>query len=153
MVPAGVPGRVVTNVILRRCSSGLAPAPVPGLGYHAGAVTRVAVIADDLIWSTRLADAVKRAGGEPVRLGATAALPAEPCAGAIVDLALRAADGLTVIVRWRAAGVPVLAVANHDDVDLRKRALAAGADKVLAYRKLFEDGPAVIAAWLGATVP
>ena len=28
------------------------------------------------------------------------------------------------------------------------RALAAGADRVLAYRKLFEDGPATISAWL-----
>ncbi|MFI5254642.1 MAG: hypothetical protein ACHQ15_04215 [Candidatus Limnocylindrales bacterium] len=111
------------------------------------------MIADDLIWSTRLADAVERAGGMPVRLGATAALPVEPCDGVIVDLALRTTDGLAVIARWHTAGVPVLALANHDDVDLRKRAMAAGAAKVLAYRKLFEDGPAAIAAWLGATVP
>jgi DNA-binding NarL/FixJ family response regulator len=113
-------------------------------------VTRIAVIADDLIWATRLSAAVERAGAVPVRLGGTAALPAEPCHGAIVDMALRAADGLVVIARLHAAGLPVLAVANHDDAPLRKRALAAGAGKVLAYRKLFEDGPAVIAAWLGA---
>ncbi len=112
-------------------------------------MTRIAVVADDLIWATRLSSAIERAGAEPVRLGATAPLPAEPCAGAVVDLALRGADGLAVIARLHAAGLPVLAVANHDDVPLRKRALAAGAGKVLAYRKLFEDGPAVIAAWLG----
>ena len=46
------------------------------------------------------------------------------------------------------AGARVLAVGQHDDVDLRKRALARGADKVLAYRKLFEDGPATVSAWL-----
>jgi hypothetical protein len=34
---------------------------------------------------------------------------------------------------------------------LRKRAFAAGADKVLAYRKLFEDGPATIERWLAAS--
>ena len=113
-------------------------------------MTRIAVIADDLIWSTRLSAAVERAGAVPVRLGALAPLPEEPCAGAIVDLALRSADGLAVIARWHAAGVPVLAVANHDDAPLRKRALAAGAAKVLAYRKLFEDGPAVVSGWLGA---
>jgi DNA-binding response OmpR family regulator len=112
-------------------------------------VTRIAVIADDLIWATRLSSAVERAGAEPVRLGGGAALPAEACQGAIVDLALRAEDGLSVIARLHAAGLPVLAVANHDDAPLRKAARAAGADKVLAYRKLFEDGPAVIAAWLG----
>jgi len=43
----------------------------------------------------------------------------------------------------------VLGVGQHDDVGLRKQALAAGASKVLAYRKLFEDGPAVIGAFLG----
>ena len=42
----------------------------------------------------------------------------------------------------------MLAVGQHDDLELRKRALAAGADRVLAYRKLFEDGPATISAWL-----
>jgi len=39
-------------------------------------------------------------------------------------------------------------VGQHDDVDQRKRALASGAERVLAYRKLFEDGPATIEAWL-----
>jgi hypothetical protein len=48
-----------------------------------------------------------------------------------------------------AAGARVLAVGQHDDHELRKRALAAGADRVFAYRKLFEDGPATIEAWLG----
>jgi DNA-binding response OmpR family regulator len=112
-------------------------------------VTRIAVIADDLIWATRLSAAVERAGAVPVRLGGMAELPAEPCQGAIVDMALRAADGVAVIARLHAAGLPIIAVADHDDAPLRKRALAAGAGKVLAYRKLFEDGPAVIAAWLG----
>jgi hypothetical protein len=37
-------------------------------------------------------------------------------------------------------------------VDLRKQALDAGAWKVLAYRKLFEDGPAVIGSLLGDAV-
>jgi hypothetical protein len=31
---------------------------------------------------------------------------------------------------------------------LRKRALARGAERVFAYRKLFEDGPATIAAFM-----
>jgi hypothetical protein len=47
------------------------------------------------------------------------------------------------------AGAHVLAVGQHDDVDQRKRALAHGAERVLAYRKLFEDGPATIEAWVG----
>ena len=41
---------------------------------------------------------------------------------------------------------------QHDDVAERKRALAQGADRVLAYRKLFEDGPATIEGWIGTAV-
>jgi hypothetical protein len=42
----------------------------------------------------------------------------------------------------------VLAVGQHDDQETRRAARAAGADRVLAYRKLFEDGPSAIAAFL-----
>jgi DNA-binding response OmpR family regulator len=66
----------------------------------------------------------------------------------IVDLTARAYDGVEAIAVARAAGRPVLAVGQHDDLALRKRALAAGADRVYAYRKLFEDGPATLAAWI-----
>ena len=45
----------------------------------------------------------------------------------------------------------ILAVGQHDDLPLRKRAFAAGADKVLAYRKLFDDGPGTITRWLADT--
>ncbi|MGZ9160066.1 MAG: hypothetical protein ACXW4T_02780 [Candidatus Limnocylindrales bacterium] len=111
---------------------------------------RVVVLAQDLIWSDRLARAVDAAGAEPVRVGSQAALDAAitDAAGLIVDLTARAYDGLAAIEAGRVAGVPVLAVGQHDDVSLRKRALAAGAERVYAYRKLFEDGPAIITTWL-----
>lgn len=67
---------------------------------------------------------------------------------AIVDLTAHAYDPLLAIERSVSAGARVLAVGQHDDVELRKRALASGADRVLAYRKLFEDGPATIEAWI-----
>lgn len=113
---------------------------------------RVAVVADDLIWADRLARAVEAAGGEPVRARGGAALgtAAAPVTRAIVDLTARAWDPLAAIVEARAQGVRVLAVGQHDDHALRRRALAAGADRVYAYRKLFEDGPATVAAWLAA---
>ena len=111
---------------------------------------RVVVLAQDLIWADRLARAVEAAGGEPLRAASleqfeTALAGSE---AAIVDLTALAYDGVTAIERARTAGVRVLAVGQHDDHELRKRALAAGADRVYAYRKLFEDGPATIAAWL-----
>jgi DNA-binding response OmpR family regulator len=115
-------------------------------------VTRVLVLADDLIWSTRLIDQVRAAGadGAPVRTLAalSQALPAADAV--IVDLTARAYDGVVAVRRASEAGRRVLAVGQHDDTPLRKRALDAGADKVLAYRKLFEDGPDTIAGWLAA---
>lgn len=68
---------------------------------------------------------------------------------AIVDLTALRYDPLAAIERAVSAGVPVLAVGQHDDVDQRKRILALGAERVLAYRKLFEDGPATIEAFMG----
>ena len=113
---------------------------------------RVAVLADDLIWSTRLTDALQVAGvePEPVRSldGLAVALPNVD--RVIVDLTARAYDGVAAIESARAAGRPVLAVGQHDDHELRRRALAAGADRVFAYRKLFEDGPRTLATWLVA---
>jgi CheY-like chemotaxis protein len=69
----------------------------------------------------------------------------------IIDLTARAYDGIDAIGRARAAGRPVLAVGQHDDAELRRRALAAGADRVHPYRLLFEDGPRQISRWLTAT--
>jgi DNA-binding response OmpR family regulator len=113
---------------------------------------RVAVLADDLIWSTRLADALRTAGAEPRPVRSLAMLgPAlTEVDRVVVDLTARAYDGVAAIELARASGLPVIAVGQHDDHELRKRALAAGADRVYAYRKMFEDGAATLAGWLGA---
>jgi hypothetical protein len=66
----------------------------------------------------------------------------------IVDLTARAYDGVNAVAIAHAVGKPVLAVGQHDDVELRRRALAAGADRVLPYRLVFEDGPRQMARWL-----
>ncbi len=114
---------------------------------------RVAVLADDLIWASRLVAAAERGGAKPVRLppaqpfGADGGLAAG-FAGAIVDLGGRAYDGVATVAALASAGLSVIAVGQHDDVALRRRALAAGAARVYSYNKLFRDGPAVIAAWL-----
>ncbi len=112
--------------------------------------TRVAVLAQDLIWQDRLARSVQAAGGEPMRAKTAPEFDrALECAHlAIVDLTARAYDPLVAIERGVSLGAHVLAVGQHDDVELRKRALARGADRVLAYRKLADDGPATISAWI-----
>ena len=113
---------------------------------------RIVVLADDLIWSTRLVGHVEAAGlaAVPARSSESFRGSLVGSAGAIVDLTSRAYDGLVAIAAARDAGVPVLAVGQHDDHVLRRDALAVGADRVLAYRKLFDDGPATIVRWLAA---
>jgi DNA-binding NarL/FixJ family response regulator len=118
-------------------------------------MARVLVLADDLIWSTRLIEQVRAAGADGAPIRTLAALnQALPAADAVVvDLTARAYDGIVAVRRAADTGRKVLAVGQHDDAALRQRALDAGADRVLAYRKLFDDGPATIAAWLGLPAP
>ena len=116
------------------------------------------MLADDLIWATRLADAITAAGARPVRLRRLADLaaalgPGGEGSGAqrglvIVDLTARAYDGVEAVRKATASGARVVAVGQHDDVPLRKAAIAAGAERVYTYRALFEDGPRTISAWL-----
>jgi DNA-binding response OmpR family regulator len=113
---------------------------------------RVVVLADDLIWADRLAGLVRAAGAEVILAARPAAYGAVVADAdrAIVDLTARGYDAIAAIAQAHDAGVPVLCVAQHDDIALRKRALAAGADRVLAYRAVAERGPAIVAAWLGS---
>jgi hypothetical protein len=139
-------------------------------GPEAG-VLRVIVLADDLIWASRLVGQLRTLGVDPVRVGSADAFAAVVVAGseagpwpppaaevlppahAVVDLTARAYDGLAAVRLAAGAGLHVLCVGQHEDHDLRRAALAAGADRVFAYRKLFEDGHATLAAWLGVPSP
>ena len=116
---------------------------------------RVLVLADDLIWSTRLIAQVQATGADAAPVRTIAALSqAMPAADAvIVDLTARAYDGVVAVRKAADAGRRVLAVGQHDDAELRRRALAAGAERVLPYRKLFEDGEAVVRTWLAGDAP
>ena len=124
----------------------------------------MAVVADDLIWASRLMESVTRAGGTPVRMSTQAqldtALEADALAelgsedadravvGVIVDMLGRRFDPVAAVVRAKAAKKPVIAVAQHDDVLTRKRALSAGASRVFSYNKFFTDGPRLVEGWL-----
>ncbi len=112
---------------------------------------RIAVLADDLIWATRLVDGVRRAGGEPVPVRSAAVLAGvlASASGCVVDLTARAYDGLACLGAAAAAGVPAIAVGQHDDAGIRRAARAAGASRVYAYRTLFEHGDRELGAWVG----
>jgi DNA-binding NarL/FixJ family response regulator len=108
----------------------------------------VAILADDLIWSTRLADAVRAAGANPVVIGRAEDLERLAPRAVIVDLTARAYDGVAAIRFAGGSGARVVAVGQHDDAALRKAALDAGASRVFTYRALFEDGPRLLGLWL-----
>jgi CheY-like chemotaxis protein len=115
----------------------------------AAAGRRIVVLADDLIWASRLAGLVRAAGAVAVavRRREDARAASTDAAGALVDLTSRAYDGVAAVSDLVAAGIPVVCVAQHDDRDLHRRALAAGADRVLAYRAVHERGAAILAGW------
>jgi hypothetical protein len=119
--------------------------------------TRVVVIlADDLIWATRLADAIRAAGAEPHVIRRLADLETHlerwsesaSIADVIVDLTARAYDGVAAIRLASGTGARVVAVGQHDDLELRRAATAAGAARVFTYRALHEDGPRLLGRWL-----
>ncbi len=112
------------------------------------------------MWSTRITEAVRRAGASAVTLASDEELDValeayqlgdvNSISGAVVDLAVRRLDGVAAIERIAAARLPVVAVAEHDDQLTRKRALNAGALRVFSYRKFFEDGTRLVEGWLAA---
>lgn len=125
----------------------------------------VAVVADDLIWASRIVAAVQRAGATAVRMGSDDDLafaleaamaedldPSDPdprrIVGAVVDLFGHRYDGVEAVKAVHGAGLPVIAVAQHDDQETRGMALDAGALRVFSYNKFFEDGPALVRRWL-----
>jgi DNA-binding NarL/FixJ family response regulator len=109
---------------------------------------RIGVLADDLIWASRLTAAIERAGATPVSLARQAA-PAD-IRGALVDLGGRAYDGVERVASLAAADIPVVAVGQHEDLALRQRALSAGARRVYSYNHVFRHGAQVVAALLDA---
>jgi DNA-binding response OmpR family regulator len=111
--------------------------------------TTVVVLADDLIWGTRLSDAIRDAGSQPRLIRRIEDLTwAGTGTPVLVDLTARAYDGVAAVRAARAAGARVVAVGQHDDQALRKAATEAGASRVFTYRALFEDGPRLLGRWL-----
>lgn len=115
-----------------------------------GRSPRIVVVADDLIWATRLLDAVRRAGAEPVAVRRSTELAGalEGADGMIVDTSARAYDPLAALASGRDRGIPAIAAAAHDDPALRRAALDAGAGRVHPYRELHERGDRVIGRWI-----
>ena len=114
------------------------------------AAARIVILADDLIWATRLVDTVRRAGAVAVPVRSLAAFVDSlgGARGCVVDLTARAYDGPAALAAAASAGVPSVAVGQHDDAALRRAAMDAGADRVYAYRALYEHGDRDLGGWI-----
>jgi DNA-binding NtrC family response regulator len=112
----------------------------------------VLVVADDLIWASRLTGAVERAGASSHVVRTLEDLAqryeTDSPSSVIVDLSGRGYDGVAAVHLAASKGATVLGVGQHEDAELRRQALAAGARRVLSYNKLFTDGPRIVAALL-----
>jgi CheY-like chemotaxis protein len=126
------------------------------LGEAPSDASSVLVVADDLMWSVRLVSQARAAGAVGRTVGDLAALAAAVAADrpalVVVDLSARAFDGVRAVAAVAEAGLPVIAISQHEEHELRKRALAAGARHVYANAKMHADGVAVFARWLAAPV-
>jgi CheY-like chemotaxis protein len=134
-------------------SAMLAEAPGVASGEALGEASTVLVVADDLMWSERLVSQARAAGARGTTLRDLAALRATLAAGrpelVVVDLSARAFDGVGAVAVAATAGLTVIAISQHEEHELRKRALAAGARHVYSNAKMHADGVAVLVRWLG----
>ena len=119
-------------------------------------MTRVVVLADDLIWATRLRSLVAAADAVPLPVRSAPSMAealglADGQRFAIVDMTARGYDPIAAVSAAAGAGATVLAVGQHDAVDQRRAALEAGAIRFVPYRRLADDGEATIRGWLAGS--
>jgi phage terminase large subunit-like protein len=121
---------------------------------------RLLVLADDLIWATRLEGQGRTLGATVQRFTTTeplmtalAAHPATPTDLVAIDATARAYDAEAVVRAVAATGARVLALVQHDDPEGRASLIAAGAVRAMPYRALFERGHAILAGLLDLPVP
>ncbi|MFM8279395.1 MAG: hypothetical protein ACKN9R_03485 [Candidatus Limnocylindrus sp.] len=121
---------------------------------------RLFVLADDLIWATRLEGQGRTLGALVERhstlQGLTAALAGSTAAPhdlVAIDATSRSYSPADAVVRATAAGWRVLALVQHDDPSTRAALIAAGAARAMPYRALFERGHAILSEMLDLPVP
>ena len=108
----------------------------------------VAIVANDLIIATRIADAARSAGHETVRVDDPAGLPtADRTAVAFVDWSIREPGWGESLVAWRSrAGRPprLVVFGPHTDVEAHHAARSAGIGPMLARSKLVTNLPVLL---------
>ena len=117
----------------------------------------VAALVQDLFFSSRILDALRKAG-RPAIIEATPddlveRVRANQPALVLIDLGIQRVDWAATVRRLRAddttAELPIVAFGPHRDLEARDRAFAAGCAEVIANSKLVMDLPHIIERYTG----
>ena len=107
-------------------------------------MARVALLCPDLLFGSKVEGALRAAGHEVVRVdGPAAAADAELL---VVDLTADADERIEAL--RGADGPPTLAFYSHVEQDVRRRAEAAGADRVVPRSRMAREGAALVESML-----
>jgi hypothetical protein len=101
-------------------------------------MARVALLCPDLLFGSKLQGALRAAGHEPVGAGEKADL-------LVVDLT---DDADARIEQAAGAGVPRLAFYSHVEQDVRRRAEAAGIERVVPRSRMAREAAALVDSML-----
>jgi hypothetical protein len=105
-------------------------------------VARIAALAPDLFFATKIEETLRSAGHDVTIVGSAEALPGG-FELVIVDL-----DQLAAPLEL-SAGVPVLAFYSHVDAETRRRGEEAGFDLVVPRSRMAREMPGLVARLLG----
>jgi DNA-binding NarL/FixJ family response regulator len=96
-----------------------------------GSPGTVALVSDDLMFASQLSTTMRRAGGSAVLVAGDATVPDVDLV--FVDLNTAIEPRLVLIQRLRAErpGLEIVGFSYHGDLDLRRRARASGANRVV----------------------
>ena len=109
---------------------------------YLGSMKRVVAVIDDLFFMVKVKDAAVAAGMGIVfaKSGEDALVRcAEGPSLAVIDLNAGKFAPVELVVALKAVGVPVLGFLSHVNVELKEKALEAGADRVLARSALAQN--------------
>jgi DNA-binding response OmpR family regulator len=114
-------------------------------------LTTILALEKDLFFAVKMRDTlrhhdmeVKTARTLPIFEQGLSAEGSEKPALVIVNTATTGIDWEAAIRQARAAGYPVLAFGSHMDLEARAKALAAGAQRVVANSKFTSDMPGLV---------
>jgi CheY-like chemotaxis protein len=127
---------------------GAAGVGAPGVPQEARAiaVARVVVLCADLLFGSRLEGALRAAGHDVDRLGNPEAMAAAaPDADVlVVDLTDPSLDGMALVERGAARATRTLGFYAHVEVETRRRAEAAGFDRVVPRSRMAREAGALV---------